>query len=272
MNSINVRKLLDKNILTGTEAAKAYIFHCLNQECKNKTIFTSEELTSLASKISTKEEEKVCQAFINLYTWITKHKWVAEAFYQQFYNGYSKLFYRICTTHDTELVLNKLQLFTKDKPTQDTNYNELKEFTKTAMFEISLFGYQGIPEDIEFIREGGETREMSFIEVVTYNKAVELFADFLKMPLFVECFKVETKKLYEAIEILNTKIVELHKILYGAPEEVKAKKKFLDELYPYFYTKKYEPTTEAISKAKSLVKKSIIENKPMRIINLLRRQ
>lgn len=272
MNSTSVRKLLNKNTLTGVEAAKTYIFHCLNNEYKNKTVFTTEELNSLASKVDTVDEQKVCQSFVNLYTWITKHKWVAEAFYQQFYNGYSKLFYRVYTTMDTEIVLGKLEILTKDKEKQNSDYNELKEFTKSAMFEISLFGFQEIQEDVNFIKEGVETRKMSFIEVVGYNKAVELFADFLKMPLFANCLKVETKKLYQAIKILNTKIVTLKKILHGTDEEIKAKKKFLDELYPFFNAQDYEPTPEAIKKAKSLVKKSIMENKPMRIINLLRRE
>lgn len=272
MNSINVRKLLDKNTLTGTEAAKAYIFHCLNNDHKNKTIFTIKELDSLAAKVNTPEEQKICQSIVHLYTWINKHRWIAEAFYQQFYNGYSKLFYRICTTIDTETVLNKLETFTKHKNENDVNYNELKHFTKTALFEISLFGYQELQEDINFIKEGVETRKISFIEVVSYNKAVELFADFLKMPLFAKCLKIETIKLYKAIEILNEKIIELKKIFYGTEEEVKAKRKFLDELYPYFVTVNYEPTVEAVKKTKLCVKKYVMQNKPMQIINLLRRE
>lgn len=267
-----IRKLLNKKKLTGAEVGRAFIINCLNQHSTKELILADDEFNVLLSKIESKSENNQCNAYINLHTWIHRYSALVQAYYQQLYVGYSWLFFRVNYTLITEQGLGDLQKLATSQKTENSNYQNLKKFTENILFDISLFAYWDDSTDIEFTKEGRDQLKIGLVEVSSYNKSVDLLADFLKMPEFSQVLKIDTVKLYAAINLLNDRIVSLKSHLFGSPEEVKRKEKFLDELYPVFDLSDYEPTKDAVKKATPSLKKHILQNDPYQIIKALKRK
>lgn len=267
-----IRSLLNKKKLTGAEVGRAFIMNCLNQHGSKELIFANDEFSILSSKVIGKSENDQCNAYINLHTWIHRYSTLVQAYYQQLYVGYSTLFFKVNYTLIAEQGLHNLQKLTKNHKVEDSTYQNLKIFTKNILFDFSLFAYWDDNTDIEFTKEGRDQLKKGLVEILSYNKAVDLLADFLKMPEFSQVLKIDTVKLYAAINLLNDRIVLLRSHLFGSPEEVKRKEKFLDKLYPVFDLSDYEPTKEAVKKATTSLKKHILQNDPYQIIKALKRK
>ena len=271
MNVQELRKALNKKKLTGFELGRLYISHCLNTHSTKQEIFTEEEFNVLASKV-VKSEMKEAQAYIEFHTWIRRYHAIVESYFQQLYVGYSRLFYRVHPTLTIEDGLNDLDKLTKNKKNKDADYQELKKFTENVLFEASLFVYWDNQDDIDFVKLGLEQVKTGLIEVFSYNKALELFVNFFKIPELSQVLKKDTVNLCEAIEGLNKKITLLKSLLSGSAEQIRKKNQFLDELYPIINLADYEPTPEAIKKAKTSLKMHILENCSWQIIEILKRQ
>jgi len=267
-----IRNLLNKKKLTGAEVGRAFIMNCLTQHSTKELILTNGEFSVLSSKVIGKSENDQCNAYINLYTWVHHYNALVKAYYQQFYVGYSWLFLRVNYTLITEEGMFDLQELATNQKTEDSNYQNLKKFTENILFDMSLFAYWNDTTDINFTKTGRDQLKIGLVEVLSYNKAVDLLTDFLKMPEFSQVLKIDTAKLYTAINLLNDRVVLLKSHLFGSLEEVKRKVNFLDELYPIFNLSDYEPTRDAVKKATISLKKHILYNDPYQIIKTLKRK
>jgi hypothetical protein len=105
--------------------------------------------------------------------------------------------------------------------------------------------------------------------ILSYNKAVDLFTNFFKMPEISQVFKIETQMLFTGINMLNDKIVLVRNFLYGSKNEALRKLKVLDDIYPIIDIPSFEPTETAIKKASKLIKDSILSYNPYEIMKIL---
>lgn len=270
MNVQEFRKFLKKKKLTAFELGRLYIADCLNTHATNQHVFTEEEANALTSKVD-KIETKEAQAYIEFHTWIHRYHAIVESYFQQLYVGYSRLFYRIHQTLIIEEGLNDLDKLTKNKKNAEPDYQELKKLTKNILFEASLFAYMDSQDDINFVKLGLDQVKIGLIEVFSYNKALELFTNFFKIPELSQILKKDTVNLCRAIEGLNGKVTLLKSLLSGSAKEVKKKNQFLDELYPIINLADYKPTIESIKKAKTSLKMHILENNSLQIIKILKK-
>jgi hypothetical protein len=277
---IVILNLLTKKTITGEEFGKAFIITRLQQhhtESTNKeTIFTEATLKTLYSKLANDLEINIAQLYINLYIWISRCHALAQGYYQQFYVGYSRLFFRIVLTINTENNLNMFDSLTANTQTKDLNYLKLKSFTKKVLLSSSLFSQQHNSNDIEFISAGKDLIQTSLIELFSYNKAVDLISIFLELPDFSNFFQINLEDPYAAIELLNNKQKQLKTTLLNSTTSsqlnIARKIHFLAILYPQFNVQDYEPTITAIKKAVSSFKEYIFHSNPPQLIEILKRQ
>lgn len=265
----DINKLLNKNKLTATEVGRAFIKACLKQGLSKELILTDKQLQVLFSKLTDKSEIEIGKAYVNLNTWIHRYNYWIQAYYQQFYVGYSILFFRITYSLNAEQGLVNLQKLTADiKKTPDCK--KLKEFTEQTLSSFSFFVYKDSQVDIEFTKDGVDYIKRGLIEILSYNKALDLISGFLKLPEFATTFKIEVKSLFTAINSLNDKIIKLKKLLTQNGKEFEEKIAFLDQVCPPFDILCYEPTIDAINKAKSSLEENILQNNPSKIIRVLK--
>lgn len=271
VDEYKVRKLLKKKKVTGAEFGRAFILTRL-QEKTHESVLAPQELSTLANKITGDLEEDIANNYLNFYTNIESRRLSAEAYSQQFYVGYSILFSRIHSTLIAEQKLRPLRNLTKDKEITNSDYQELKKFTENALFDLSLFAYWNNKIDQEFIRERVEQVKVGLAELMSFNKVIDLVTNYLQISHFAQ-MKIDTEKIYGAVEMLNNKVSLLRGMLFGhTPEENQKKRRFLDEFYPTFDLSDYEPTEESIKKASILLGDYPFQQEMYEIFNILTRK
>lgn len=266
-----IRKLLDKKKITGEELGKAYITTRLWDKLTNgkELILTDEELKILAARITEPSEINQVNAYVNFYTWLDRSHLVAKSHYNHFFVGSSVLYLKLSSTADSEQGLNNLKEMTEGLK-EDNNYQQLKTFTENILFTMSVFNQvEENKESLEFMENTRNIINATLPNILSYNKAVDLFTNFFKIPEISQAFKIETKRLFTGIDMLNDKIVLVRNFLYGSEKEVLKKCKILDDIYPVINISDFEPTEKAIKKASKSIKESILCYNPYEIMKIL---
>ncbi|WP_322777600.1 hypothetical protein, partial [Candidatus Megaera venefica] len=197
MNTINIRKLLNKNNLTGVEVGKAYILTRLHDNLTNgkELILTDEELRTLVAKITEQSEINQAQAYVNFYSWMERAYLIAKGRYHHLYAGLSGLYFKVDSTLKSEQGFNTLKKITGGSNSKDDDYQKLKTFTEHVLFNMSTFYQIEDPEGLEYVRIVRDTVMRRLPELLAYNKSVSLFADFFKISDILENFQIDTKRL-----------------------------------------------------------------------------
>lgn len=271
MNNINIRKLLDKNNLTGEEVGKAYITTRLWDKITNgkESILTDEELKILASKVTESSEIHQVNAYVNFHTWLDRAHLVAKSHYNHLYVGLSILYLKLYYTADSEQGLNNLKEMTAGLK-EDNNYQQLKTFIESILFGISVFNQvEEDKESLEFMENARNIIKTALPNILSYNKAVDLFADYLTMPEILQVFKIETETMFKGIGMLNDKMVLVKNSLYGSKKQVTKKLKVLDDIYPIIDIPDFEPTEVVVKKASKSINNSILNYNPYEVMKIL---
>jgi hypothetical protein len=266
-----IRKLLDKKNITSEEFGKAYITTRLWDKLTNgkELILTDEELKNLADRITEPLEINQVNAYVNFHTWLDRSHLVAKSHYNHFFVGLSILYLKLGSTADSEQGLNNLKKMTEDLK-EGNNYQQLKTFTENILFSMSVFNQiEEDKESLEFMENARNIIKAALPNILSYNKAVDLFTNFFKMPEISQVFKIETQMLFTGINMLNDKIVLVRNFLYGSKKETIKKLKVLDDIYPIIDIPNFEPTEAAIKKASKLIKESILSYNPYEIMKIL---
>lgn len=266
-----IRKLLDKKKITGEELGKAYITTRLWDKLTNgkELILTDEELKILAARITEPSEINQVNAYVNFHTWLDRSHLVAKSHYNHFFVGSSILYLKLDFTADSEQGLNNLKKMTEGLK-EDNNYQQLKTFTENILFSISVFNQvDKDKESLEFMENARNIIKATLPKILSYNKAVDLFTNFFKIPEISQALKIETKMLFTSIDMLNDKIVLVRNFLHGSKKETIKKLKVLDDIYPIIDIQNFEPTEEAIKKAAKSIKDSILSYNPYEIMKIL---
>jgi hypothetical protein len=263
-----IRKLLDKKNITGEELGKAYITTRVQEKIKGEVILTDEEFKILLAKIIESSEMNQANAYVNFYTWLEHTYLATKSHYNNFYVGFSILYLKLSCTIESEQGFNKLKFMDSIYDTKG-DYQRLKDFTENILTTISVFSQVTDKEGLDFMQDARYVVRAGLPCILSYNRAVGLFADFLKIPEILRVFKIGTEGLFNGISMLNEKIVLLRKFLYGTKEETIKKLKVLDDIYPVINIPDFEPTEAAIKKATKSLKSSILSFNPHKIIKIL---
>lgn len=263
-----IRKLLDKKKLTGEEFGKAYIINRVQEKISHQVILTDEELKILLAKVIELSEINQANAYVTFYTWLEHTYLVTKSHYNNFYVGFSILYLKLSCTIESEQGFNKLKFMDSIYETKG-DYQRLKDFAKNILFNISVFSQVTDKEGLDFMQDARYVVKAGLPCILSYNRAVYLFADFLKIPEVLQVFKIGTEGLFNSINMLNDKIVLLKKFLYGTKEETIKKLKVLDDIYPIINIPDFEPTEAAIKKATKSLKSSILSFNSHEIIKIL---
>ncbi len=272
MNSTSVRKLLNKNTLTGVEVGKAYIITRLRDKISNgeEVLLTEEELNILVARVTDQLEMDQLEAYVNFYSWMERAYLIAKGGYHHLYVGLSGLYLKIDSTLKSEQGFNTLKEITGCSNKKDDDYQKLRTFTEHVLFNMSTFDQIKDPEGLEYMRIVRDTVMKRLPELLAYNKSVSLFADFFKIPDILEAFQIDTKRLFVGINILNDKIVLLRNCLYADSKSESSKKlKILDDIFPIINIKDLEPSKKAVNKAVKSLKSSILNSNSAEIIKIL---
>ncbi|MBM3467531.1 MAG: hypothetical protein FJX70_06885 [Alphaproteobacteria bacterium] len=264
-----IRKLLDKKKLTGEELGKAYIITQLQKKITKEFIFSDEEIKILVAKVVDQSEIDKANAYINFYNWLDRSSFVVKSDYHTFYVGFSRSYIKLYYTMESEQGFNNLKNLVRKLNIKDNNYQQLQAFTENILSIMSVFDQVEDKESLDFMKEGKSMIEEGLSSILSYNKAVDLFADFFKIPEISKVFKVETEKLFTAINMLNDRIVLVRNFLYGSEKEVLKKCKILDYIYPVINIPDFEPPEKNIKRALKSLRNSIFSYTPYRIIKIL---
>lgn len=263
-----IRKLLDKKKLMAKEFGTAYIITRTRHQINGEIILTDQELKVLSGKITEQSEINQANAYVNFYNWIDRSHLIAKSDYNDFYIGFSILYLQLGYTMKSEQGFNKLKI-TDIISEIDQNYQRLKDITESILFYISVFNQIKNKEDLENMRHARNTVKVALPNILTYNKAIDLFTDFFKIPEISQVFKIETDQLFTNISRLNDKIVLLKKFLYGTKEEVAKKLNILDDFYPIINIQDFEPNEDAIKKATDFLNEATLQSSPYEIMKIL---
>lgn len=264
-----LRKLLDKKKITGEELGKAYIRTTLQKNITRELVFTDEEIKTLVAKVVDQSEIDKTNAYINFYNWLDRSNLVVKSHYETFYVGFSRLYIKLYYTMESEQALNNLKNLVEKLNIKDSNYQQLQAFTENVLSIMSVFDQVEDKESLDFMKEGKSMIEAGLLNILSYNKAVDLFTDFFKMPKISKVFKVETEKIFTAINMLNDRIVLVRNFLHGSEKEVLKKCEILDDIYPMIDIQDFEPTEENIKLASKSLKKYILNYTPYKTIKIL---
>jgi hypothetical protein len=264
-----LRKLLDKKKITGKELGTAYIITRLQKNTTKEPIFLGEEIKTLIAKVIEPSEMDQANAYVNFYTWLERSYLVAKNHHEIFYVGFSRLYIKLYYTMESEQALNNLKNLVEELNIKDSNYQQLQAFTKNVLSIMSVFDQVEDQESLDFMKEGKTMIKEGLSSVLGYNKAVDLFADFFKIPEISQVFKIETEKLFTAINMLNDRIVLVRNFLYGSEKEVLKKCKILDDIYPVINTPDFEPSEENVKRASKSLRESIFSYNPYRVVRIL---
>lgn len=266
-----IRKLLNKKKLTGEEFGKAYITTRLWDNLTNgkELILADEELKILTAKITVPAEINHANAYVNFHTWLDRAHLVAKSHYNHLYVGLSILYLKLCSTVKSEQGLANLKKMTEGLGNKDNNYQELEIFIQDVLLTMSVFDLAQDKEGLEYMQNARNTFTRGLPSVLSYNKSVDLFTDFFKIPEIAQVFKIETERLFKGIGMLNDKIVLLRDSLCGTKDEMTQKLKIVDDIYSVVNITDFEPTKAAIKKATKSMRDSIFSYNPYEIMKIL---
>lgn len=264
-----IRKLLDKKKLTGEEFGKAYIINRTQEAINGELILTDEELKILWDKIIDSLEINKLKAYTHFYSWLERAHLVAKGHYNNFYVGLSILYHKLDSTVQSEQGLNNLKKIIEDLSQESNNYHQFYTFTKNILLSMSVFTFVKDKDGLDYVLEARKSIIRGLPSILSYNKVVDLFADFFKIPEISQVFKIETERMFQGIGMLNDKIVLLRDILYGTKEEITQKLKVVDDIYSIVNIKDFEPTEDAIKKALKSIKNSIFSYNPYEVMKIL---
>ena len=267
-----IRKLLDKKKITGKEFGTAYIITRVQHAINGEIILTDQELKILAGKIIEQSEINQANVYIESYNWLDRAHLVAKSHYNNLYVGLSTLYLKLSSTVQSEQGLNNLKKMVESLSQENNNYQQLKTFTQDILFNMSVFDLVEDKEGLEYMHTARNTFILGLPIVLSYNKAIDLFTDFFKIPEITQAFKIETKRLFTGISMLNDKIVLLRDNLYGTKEEIIQKLKVIDDIYSIINIQDFEPTEDAIKKASKSIKHSIFSYNSYEIMKILNPQ
>jgi hypothetical protein len=225
-----IRKLLDKKNITGKEFGIAYIMTRLQNAINGEIILTDQELKVLAGKIIEQSEINQANVYIECYNWLDRAHLVAKSHYNNLYVGLSILYLKLSSTVQSEQGLTDLKKKTADLNNENSDYQQLKTFTEDILLTMSVFDLVEDKEGLEYMQNARNTLTQGLPSVLGYNKSVDLFANFFKIPEIIQVFKIDTNRLFTGIGMLNDKIVLLKNSLYGTKEEITKKLKALDNI------------------------------------------
>lgn len=264
-----IRKLLDKKKITGKEFGTAYIITRVQHAINGEIILTDQELKVLAGKIIEQSEINQANVYIECYNWLDRAHLVAKSHYNNLYVGLSTLYLKLSSTVQSEQGLNNLKKMVESLSQENNNYQQLKTFTEDILLTMSVFDLVEDKEGLEYMQNARNTLTQGLPSVLGYNKSVDLFADFFKIPEIIQVFKIDTNRLFTGIGMLNDKIVLLKNSLYGTKEEITKKLKALDNIYSVVNIPDFEPTADAIKKASKSLKSSIFSYNSYEIMQIL---
>lgn len=264
-----IRKLLDKKNITGEELGKTYIRTTLQKNITGELFFTDEEIKTLVAKVIDPLEIDKFNAYIECYNWLDRSNLISEKHYEYFFVGLSILYLKLECTEDSEQGFNRLTKITESIKKEDNDYHRLKTFTENILTDISVFSQVETREYLEFMQNARSIVKVSLSNILSYNKAVDLLADFFKIPEILQVFKIKTEKLFTGINMLNDKIVLVRNFLYGSKDEIAKKTRILNDIYPMIDIQDFEPTEAAIKKASKSIKNSILSYNSYEIIKIL---
>lgn len=264
-----IRKLLEKKKLTGKEFGTAYIITRAQHAINGEIILTDEELKILSAKIIEQSEINQANVYIECYNWMDRAHLVAKSHYNNFFVGLSTLYLKLESTVKSEQELANLKKMTEGLGQENNNYQQLKTFTQDILFTMSVFDLVKDNEGLKYMLDVRNTVTERLPSILSYNKSVDLFADFFKIPELMQAFKIETERMFKGIGMLNDKIVLLRDNLYGTKEEVVQKLKVVDDIYPIINIQDFEPTEEAIKKASKSLKSSVFSYNSYEVMKIL---
>ena len=264
-----IRKLLDKKKLTGKEFGNAYIITRAQHAINGEIILTDQELKVLAGKITEQSEINQANVYIECYSWMDRAHLVTKSHYNNFFVGLSTLYLKLESTVKSEQGLANLKKMTEDLGQENNNYQQLKTFTQDILFTMSVFDLVKDKEGLRYMLDVRNTVIERLPSILSYNKAIDLLADFFKIPEISQAFKIETEKIFKGINMLNDKILLLRNNLYGTKEEVLQKLKIVDDIYSIVNIKDFEPTEEAIKKASKSLKSSVFSYNSYEVMKIL---
>jgi hypothetical protein len=266
-----IRKLLDKKKVTGEEFGKAYITTRLWDKLTNgkELILTDEELKILSAKVIEPLEINQASAYIECYTWLDRAYLISEKYYEYFFVGLSILYLKLEYTADSEQGLNNLKKMTENIRKEDNDYQLLKTFTENILTTISVFNQVETTEHLKFMQNARSIVKVGLSNILSYNKAVDLFTDFFKIPEISQGFRIKTEKLFTGVDMLNDKIVLVRNFLYGSKQEITKKSRILDDIYPVINISDFEPTEAVIKKASKSTKSSILSYNSYQVMKIL---
>jgi hypothetical protein len=165
-----------------------------------------------------------------------------------FFVGLSILYLKLEYTADSEQGLNNLKKMTEGLK-KDNNCQQLKTFTENILTAVSVFSQVETKEHLKFMQNARSIVKVGLSNILSYNKAVDLLADFFKIPEILQVFKIKTEKLFIGIDMLNDKIVLVRNFLYGSEDAIAKKTRILNDIYPVINIPDFEPTEAAIKKS-----------------------
>ena len=264
-----IRKLLDKKKITGEELGKAYIINRVQEKISGQVILTDEELKVLSAKVIDSLEINQASAYIECYNWLDRAHLISEKYYEYFFVGLSILYLKLEYTADSEQGFNRLNKMTESIRKEDSDYQRLKTFTENILTAVSVFSQVETREHLKFMQNARSIVKVGLSNILSYNKAVDLLADFFKIPEILQVLKIKTEKLFTGIDMLNDQIVLVSNFLYGSEDEIAKKTRILDDIYPVINIPDFEPTEAAIKKASKSIKDSILSYNSYEIIKIL---
>lgn len=264
-----IRKLLDKKKLTAKEVGTAYIITLAQEAINGEFILTDEELKILGDKVIDSFEINRLKAYTHFYSWLERAHLVAKGHYNNFYFGLSTLYHKLDSTVQSEQGLNNLKKMIESLSQENNHYHQFYTFTKNILLAMSIFTFVKDKDGLNYVLEARKSIIRGLPSILSYNKSVDLFTDFFKIPEISQVFKIETERMFEGIGMLNEKIVLLRDILYGTKEEITQKLKVVDDIYSMVNIKDFEPTEGAIKKASKSIKDSIFSYTPYEVMKIL---
>ncbi|MDR2008573.1 MAG: hypothetical protein LBQ34_06350, partial [Alphaproteobacteria bacterium] len=183
-----IRKLLDKKKITGKEFGTAYIINRAQEAINGELILTDEELKILSAKVIDSLEINQANAYIECYTWLDRAHLISEKYYEYFFVGLSILYLKLEYTADSEQGFNRLNKMTESIRKEDNDYWQLKTFTENILTAVSVFSQVETKEHLKFMQNARSIVKVGLSNILSYNKAVDLLADFFKIPEILQVF------------------------------------------------------------------------------------